>query len=279
VFARGEIAERKEMSQTLVFFDEMERLKALLFNQSLDNLVQGNFFDKPRDILGYLEVLLAVVLRTDSPHANDPHFRQWLRLKQYVVGFQAEGQSRRKGLIEILFDCLESLLPQEFSTNTALSSGPNTCTQGKLVFQLRLNRDHPSDCFICLNGLSSHTTISTEQSPPTAAMSEAFQLQIEILHIIGGILRVIWKLFEWKEPDELISLSMLENWHPQLGMLPRVLQRFYKPHFKCLEHENKQSVWSDCVQRIRHSDTFKDDALIECLTEQVWTISWFRVVF
>ena len=251
-----------------VFSEETKALKQLLFNEKLENLRHAQDFEQPREVIGFIQALLASVSRTEAPKPADPHHRQWLRLQQYVTGNAGGSQARKRGMLEILFDSLDSLLPQE---RFERSARPNSWTVDgdRLEIQLNFGPDRTEEREIFSWNLKGLSCCPSEKNRskvvPMSAVCEALQLQVEILHIIAALLRLSWKVSEWKGGDA--DSAKIEFWHPQLGYLPRVLQRFYSCGTQ--NRESRQSIWSDRIQRLRTSEMFAQNPLVECLADQV----------
>jgi hypothetical protein len=252
-----------------VFLEEINALKRLLFNEKLENLRHAHDFEQPREVLGFIQALLASILRTEAPTDADPHRRQWLRLQQYAIGFPGGNQTSKRGIIEILFDSLEALLPQERFVRTAGPQNSWTVDGDILEIQLNFGADHTEERELFSWNLKGLSCCPSEKNRskivPLNAVCEALQLQIEILHIIAALLRVSWKVCDWKGGEA--DSAKIEFWHPQLGYLPRVLQRFYSCEIQ--NHENRQIIWSDRIQRLRTSEMFAQNPLVECLADQV----------
>ena len=256
------------------FQDHISSLKQLFFNEKLENLHIGQEFEHSREIFGYLQSTIAVVSRTDAPSLGDGHYRPWLRLMQYLFGLGAHSKDKSTGLLEVLFDTLDSLLPMEHVRKTETTSRPSAvCSvEGDIlnvVFELSTEHSNERKTFSWnLKGLvSSVIGENQEKILPAKIICESLQLQIEILHIIAATLRIVWKIIEWKESADKAP----EHWHPQLGYLPRVLQRLYGNS----DSDRRQQIWSDRIQRLRKIEIFVNDPLVACLADQVLFSSKF----
>jgi hypothetical protein len=257
------------------FADELGALKRLLFNERLENSLHVQDFQEPEGIFAYLQALIAVVSRTDSPSPQDPHFRQWRRMKQYIFGASGSKESSR-GLIEHLFDLLDSLLPQEKAIR-GNGNIPNISwnLDGDRLDMVVNHELHQADgrtvFSLTMKGLSSCPTENSRgKFSPVRAVSEALQYQVEILHLIACTLRILWKIVDWNDPS---ADRALEFWHPQLGYLPRVLQKFYgTARNDSLNSRSRQAIWDDRIQRLRMTEVVSNDALVDCLADQVCRI-------
>ena len=243
-----------------IFADEVEALRGLLFNGVLQNEHNIDDFARPRALLGYVQALISVVLRTRP----DSEPRSWTQLSSALQGVRRAGASPERGLIDVLFDCVESLLPQkkELAFNgVARSQGRD---QVDIPLWLGMERgDEQEVCTLYISGLSCCSS-DNQQAPSTiAAVCEALQLQLEILHIIACALRVVWSM-----PDD--AGPKIRGWHQELGLLPTVLRRLYvsDPDSGDMDQQ-RMLIWSNVIQRIRLCEKLKDDPLVECLADHV----------
>ena len=219
--------------------------------------------------------MIAVVSRTDSPTAKDPHTRQWLRLKQYIFGSTGTKEISR-GLLESLFDLLDSLLPQERVVRSVGITYERLNTFWNLDgerLDVTLNSEptHSDERDVLSFSMKGLSACPAEQSQgkfsPVRVICESLQIQVEILHLIASTLRIVWKIMDWK--DSLADKDP-DFWHPQLGYLPRVLQRFYgSGRHDSTDRDLRQVVWNDRIQRLRATEFVSNDTLVDCLADQV----------
>ena len=195
------------------FADAAEGLREALLDARMNERVRDGF-QKPSEILGFLEALVSVVAQGDDPRQGEPQVDDnWERL------YSALAPSAGPGLIDRLFDCLDSLAPCQ--------NCPCSVRRELPVDEVHVgfaDRRHT----LCVDGLSCYALRggSSERVDVRVALAEAIQRQVQILNIITGINRVAWRLAAWKEAGG--TSPEIPHWHRQLGLLPRVVHRFLK---------------------------------------------------
>lgn len=196
------------------FADAAVGLREVLLDARMNERVRDGF-QKPSEILGFMEALVSVVAQGDDPQEGEPQVNDnWERLYSAL----APAQNGAAGLIDRLFDCLDTLAPCQNCPCTVRRELPvNEVHVGSA------DRRHT----LCVEGLSCFALRggTGERVDVRVALAEAIQRQVQILNIITGINRVAWRLAAWGESS---GKQRIPHWHPHLGLLPRVVHRFLK---------------------------------------------------
>jgi hypothetical protein len=198
------------------FADAAVGLREALLDSRMNERVRDGF-QKPSEILGFMEALVCVVAQGDDPKHGEPQVDDnWERLYSALAPSQGGGA----GLIDRLFDCLDTLAPcQNCPCSVRRELPVDAVNVGSA------DRRHT----LCVDGLSCYALRggTGERVDVRVALAEAIQRQVQILNILTGINRVSWRLAAWSS-SSAASQQSIPHWHPHLGLLPRIVHRFFR---------------------------------------------------